>query len=124
MNSFSISELAQYSGIKPHTIRIWEKRYAALKPDRSSGNTRHYDSRQLKRLLNISALLDSEYKVSELCAMSDQRLNELNQKILLGNSAARAEYFISQLITAALAYDEQTFANIFSHCLLKYGLKD
>ena len=72
MNSFSISELAQYSGIKSHTIRIWEKRYDALKPHRSSGNTRHYDSRQLKRLLNISALLDADYRVSELCTMTDE----------------------------------------------------
>ncbi len=60
MDSFSISDLAQYSGIKAHTIRIWEKRYQALKPNRSVGNTRYYDSAQLKRLLNISGLLHSD----------------------------------------------------------------
>ncbi len=124
MDSFSISELAQYSGIKSHTIRIWEKRYKALKPDRSLGNTRHYDSRQLKRLLNISALLDSDYRVSELCSMSDENLSSLNQKILQAKTPATSEYFISQLIAAALTYDEPQFVNIFSHCLLRYGMRD
>ena len=124
MDSFSISELAQYSGIKSHTIRIWEKRYQALKPHRSKGNTRYYDSRQLKRLLNISALLDADYRVSELCMMSDEGLKSLNQQVLHAKTPAPTEYFVSQLISAALTYDEPQFVNIFSHCLLRYGMKD
>jgi MerR family transcriptional regulator, light-induced transcriptional regulator len=124
MDSFSISELAQYSGIKAHTIRIWEKRYHALKPDRSLGNTRYYDSSQLKRLLTISGLLGSEYKVSELCAMTDEKLKSLHIKMVNPAMTAPAEYFVSQLIAAALTYDEVQFVNIFSHCLLRYGLKD
>ena len=123
MDSFSISELAQYSGIKSHTIRIWEKRYRALEPNRSSGNTRHYDSEQLKRLLNISGLLDSDYKVSELCTMPDEKLKALSRKMLDVTTPAPTEYFVSQLIAAALTYDEPQFVNIFSHCLLRYGLK-
>jgi MerR family transcriptional regulator, light-induced transcriptional regulator len=124
MDSFSISDLAQYSGIKSHTIRIWEKRYNALKPHRSSGNTRYYDSRQLRRLLNISALLDADYRVSELCTMSDEGLRLLSQQVLISKTPAPTEYFISQLIAAALSYDELQFVNIFSHCLLRYGLRD
>jgi len=124
MDSFSISELEQYSGIKSHTIRIWEKRYQALSPNRSSGNTRQYDSRQLKRLLNISGLLDSGYRVSELCTMSDEVLRSLSSKMLVAKTPAPTEYFISQLISAALTYDESQFVNIFSHCLLRYGMRD
>lgn len=124
MDSFSISDLAQYSGIKAHTIRIWEKRYRALKPKRSVGNTRHYDSNQLKRLLNISGLLTSDYKVSELCTMPDTELQTIHGKILLSKEPAPADYFIAQLISAAMTYDEPRFVNIFSHCLLKYGMKD
>ena len=124
MDSFSISDLAQYSGIKAHTIRIWEKRYQALKPNRSIGNTRYYDSAQLKRLLNISGLLHSDYKVSELCTMPDEKLQALTGNNLNAKTNASPEYFISQLIAAALTYDEPYFVNIFSHCLLKYGMKD
>lgn len=124
MDSFSISDLSQYSGIQSHTIRIWEKRYDALKPHRSSGNTRYYDSVQLKRLLNISALLKADYRVSDLCTMSDEDLKSLSQQILQAKKPAPNEYFVSQLISAALTYDESLFDSIFSHCLLKYGVKD
>lgn len=124
MDSFSISDLAQYSGIKPHTIRIWEKRYNALKPDRSLGNTRHYNNSHLRRLLNISGLLNTDNKVSELCAMSDEKLECLNGQILQSESSGPNRYFISQLISAALHYDEVLFTNLFSHCLLRFGLKD
>lgn len=50
MNWFSISELQQFSGIKAHTIRVWEQRYNALNSTRSDGNTRYYDNTQLIRL--------------------------------------------------------------------------
>ncbi len=124
MDSFSISELSQYSGIKPHTIRIWEKRYHALKPNRSRGNTRHYDAKQLKRLLNISSLLGADYKISELCAMPDEKLKSLHGTKFNPTVPATVDYFVSQLIAAALTFDEPQFVNIFSHCLLRYGLKD
>ena len=123
MDSFSISELAQYSGIKPHTIRIWEKRYKALKPERTSGNTRYYDNSQLRRLLNITSLMDSENKISDLCEMPDEKLEAMNWKQLHAATGPE-EYFVAQLISAALTYDEPNFVNIFSHCLLRFGMKD
>ncbi len=124
MDSFSISELAQYSGIKSHTIRIWEKRYDALRPDRSAGNTRHYNGKQLKRLLNISSLLDTDYKVSELCAMPDEKLKALHASRFDTAIPVQEEYFVLQLISAALTFDELQFVHVFSHCVLRYGLKD
>jgi DNA-binding transcriptional MerR regulator len=124
MDSFSIADLARYSGIKPHTIRIWEKRYHALKPRRSIGNTRYYDTAQLKRLLNITGLLDSGFKVSELCTMSDEKLMTLNSKFLSNTEPAPAELFISQLVASALTYNEPIFSNVFSHCILRFGIKN
>ena len=123
MNLFSISQLAQYSGIKPHTIRMWEKRYHALKPNRTEGNTRYYDNMQLRRLLNIVSLLDEGHKVSKLCAMPDQQLFALIDE---KSSTVQhvSSYYISQLIAAAMSYDEQYFSNTFSHCLLRYGMKE
>ena len=124
MDLFSISELAKYSGIKPHTIRIWEKRYKALKPNRSLGNTRYYDNSQLRRLLNITGLLDSDHKVSELCVMPDAKLEAMHWERRFSPAAESSEYFVSQLIAATISYDEVHFVNIFSHCLLRYGMKD
>jgi MerR family transcriptional regulator, light-induced transcriptional regulator len=125
MNQFSISDLSAFSGIKQHTIRIWEQRYDALKPARSEGNTRHYDNGQLRRLLNISTLKDLGYKVSAVCKMPDDELFTLvaqhENKLEESNGD---EYFITQLIAAAMSYDEAWFDKMYTHSLLLYGMKD
>ncbi len=126
MNLFSISQLSRFSGIKPHTIRMWEQRYNALHPSRSEGNTRYYDNSQLRRLLNIVSLMDSGHKVSELCAMPDQKLFQLVSQAVQEQTPAeeRTEYFISQLLAAGMNYDEAWFEKIFSHCQLRHGIRD
>ncbi len=125
MNSFTISQLQQFSGIKAHTIRMWEQRYNALNPNRTDGNTRYYDNSQLKRLLNIVSLMNTEFKVSELCCMSDDELfkhldKQLNNTIVTDE---KTEYFVSQLIASAVYYDEVHFEKIFSNAILRYGIK-
>ena len=126
MDLFSISELQQYSGIKAHTIRIWEQRYGALRPERSEGNTRYYDGKQLRRLLNIVSLLDTEHKVSELCKMPDNKLNKLLDVKISGTTARDPfhEYFISQVVASAMEFDEAQFDKFFSSAVLRLGLKE
>jgi len=124
MNLFSISELSQFSGIKPHTIRVWEQRYNVLKPERSEGNTRYYDDKQLRRLLNIVSLKERGHKVSQLCSMSDENLFSLIKSSNPSNSNDTAEYYINQLIAAGMAFDSAHFEHIFSLSFSAYGLKD
>src|SRR5690349_15435415 len=121
MNSFTIAELQQFSGIKAHTIRIWEQRYKALTPDRTEGNARLYDSSQLKRLLNIVSLLHADYKVASLCTMSDDSLHHLLREQLSKTKieSATTEIFISQIIAAALTYDEAAFHRLYAEGLTK-----
>lgn len=124
MDQFSISQLSQFSGIKPHTIRIWEQRYKALEPQRSEGNTRYYDGSQLRRLLNIVSLSGTGEKISRLCALSDEELFRLREEY--EGSAALSndyEYFINQLIAGGMSYDETNFEKAFSHCMLRFGLQ-
>ncbi len=122
MNSFSISQLQRYSGISVHSIRAWEKRYNALKPDRSDGNTRYYNGNQLRRLLNIASLIDSEYKVSELCSMPDSKLHELmNQQ--LKKSINGDEFLVLQMVAAAIEFSESLFDKIFSRAVMSYGIE-
>lgn len=123
MNLFSISQLAQYSGVKPHTIRIWEQRYNALQPERSEKNTRYYDGEQLRRLLNIVSLMETEHKVSELCAMPDEKLCSLVLGRTEGTKNETQEYFISQLISAGMTYDEDRFEEVFEQALSKNGME-
>ena len=125
MEHFSISQLAQFSGIKAHTIRAWEQRYDALNPGRSEGNTRFYNNSHLKRLLNIVSLLDFEYKVSELCGMKDEELFQLlEEKETTGSNDLKYGYYISQLISAGVNYDEIYFEKIFANSLLTFGFKE
>src|SRR5688572_26578400 len=107
MNSFTISQLQRYSGINVHSIRAWEKRYHALSPGRSEGNTRYYDGNQLRRLLNIASLMHSGYKISELCAFSDKKLFELmSQNLEQGRIDQNDEFLISQMVASALEFNE------------------
>jgi DNA-binding transcriptional MerR regulator len=124
MNSFSISQLQQFSGIKAHTIRVWEQRYNGLNPSRSEGNTRYYDNTQLRRLLNIVSLMDSGYKVSELCSMSDKSLFNLIEGELKSKlpQCEGSEYFITQLISAGIGFDSAHFEKIFANCVLRLGI--
>ena len=124
LDSFTISDISRMSGIKAPTIRIWEQRYNALRPNRSEGNTRYYDGHQLRRLLNIVSLLEKGHKVSELSILSDEQLFDLLKKNFVVKEDASAEYFITQLIAAGTTYDEGGFEKIFSHCLLRFGLDD
>jgi DNA-binding transcriptional MerR regulator len=126
MNNFTISQLQQFSGIKAHTIRIWEQRYQALQPNRSDGNTRYYDNTQLKRLLNIVSLLNNGYKVSELCLMPDEKLFQIIQaqlKNIRGDDKS-AEYYISQMIAAGMCFDGSAFEKLFYICLQKYDVRN
>ena len=78
---YTISELAHYSGVKPHTIRIWEKRFNLLSPTRSCTNIRGYGYEELRKLINIHTLLQSGWKISRIvgvvwnqtCRMSRNR---------------------------------------------------
>lgn len=125
MDSFTISQLSRFSGVKPHTIRVWEQRYNALKPSRSEGNTRSYDGEQLRRLLNIVSLMDSGHKVSALCSMPDEQLFKLlKEKEEKERGNYTGEYFISQLIAAGMDFNEFAFEKIFSQCVLRYGLRE
>ncbi|MBM3440670.1 MAG: MerR family transcriptional regulator, partial [Bacteroidetes bacterium] len=79
MNKFTIKDLENLSGIKAHTIRIWEQRYSFLRPQRTATNIRYYSNQELKTLLNISLLNKYGYKISHINRMNNE---ELRDKIL------------------------------------------
>lgn len=124
MDRFSITQLSRYSGIKAHTIRIWEQRYRALTPHRSEGNTRYYDGNHLRRLLNIVSLMDEDRKISELGGLSDPELFALVEekvKPATGNKQS-TDYYVSQLIAAGMTYDNLHFEKTFSSCMRRYSM--
>lgn len=85
--NFSIKDLENLSGIKAHTIRIWEKRYDILNPERTDTNIRTYDGENLQKLLNISFLNSHGYKISRISKMDDNEISSLVKRISASSSA-------------------------------------
>lgn len=120
MDAFTISQLSQFSGIKPHTIRIWEQRYQILRPQRSDGNTRTYNGADLKKLLNIVSLQESGYKISALGKLNDDDLTQLTTALHHSKDNG-LNHFVPQLLAAGMGYDAASFSEILSHCLIQFG---
>ena len=81
MGKYSIKDIEQLSGIKAHTLRIWEQRYQILEPKRTPTNIRYYDDDDLRLVLNISFLNRNSYKISKIAKMSDQEIKEKVRQI-------------------------------------------
>ena len=96
MNSFTIKDIENLSGIKAHTIRIWEQRYSFLKPQRTDTNIRYYSSNEVKTILNIALLNKYGFKISHIDKMNEA---ELKEKILsLTGTLAQQERIVNELI--------------------------
>lgn len=76
MAVYSIRDLEKLSGIKAHTIRIWEQRYGVIAPKRTKTNIRYYQDDDLKFLLNVSLLNKNGIKISKIAKMSRQAVAE------------------------------------------------
>ncbi len=117
--NYSIKDLEKLSGIKAHTLRIWEKRYALFKPDRTDTNIRYYSNDDLKRILNISQLNKSGFKISKIAEMSD---TEINEKVSMVNMLkTKSEDIIDSLLLGMIDLNEANFNKIFSDCILRMG---
>src|SRR4051812_4968261 len=107
MNVFTIKDLENLSGIKAHTIRIWEQRYNFLKPNRTDTNIRYYCNQELKVILNVSLLNKNGYKISHINKMSEQ---ELKSKIVaLSDKEAQQERLVNEMITWMVDLDIDSF---------------
>ena len=76
MAKYSIKDLEHLSGIKAHTLRIWEQRYNLINPKRTDTNIRYYDQEDLKLVLNVSLLKDNGFKISKIANMSREDMTE------------------------------------------------
>ena len=74
MGEYKIKDLEQLTGVKAHTLRIWEKRYELITPHRTETNIRYYDDKQLVKLLNVATLSSVGFRISKIAAMSDDEL--------------------------------------------------
>jgi MerR family transcriptional regulator, light-induced transcriptional regulator len=121
MGQYSIKELEKLSGIKAHTIRIWEKRHHIVEPQRTDTNIRYYSDEDLKKIINVSLLNNHGIKISRIADMS---ADEIHKKILeLSEQKAEADIFIDQLIVAMMDMDEVQFEEVISKLSDRFGFE-
>ena len=121
MHSFTIKDLENLSGIKAHTIRIWEQRYQFLKPSRSDTNIRHYSNDELKKLLNIALLNKYGFKISHIDKMGEA---EVKEKILtLSNTQAQQERILNELIQSMIDMDMDKLEDILDNHISARGIE-
>jgi MerR family transcriptional regulator, light-induced transcriptional regulator len=120
MNVFTIKDLENLSGIKAHTIRIWEQRYDFLKPSRTGTNIRYYRNQEVKTVLNISLLTKYGYKISHINKMSEQEMK--NKVISLSDKDAQEERLVNQLIACMIDLDIESFEKLLDAVILDKGV--
>lgn len=121
MGKYSIKELEKLSGIKAHTIRIWEKRHKIIQPSRTTTNIRFYSDDDLKKIINVSLLNNNGIKISHIADMS---MAEMNRKVLeISEVKSDTSVYIDQLILAMIDMEEEAFEKVLSTIILRYGFE-
>lgn len=126
MSEYSIKYLENITGIKAHTIRIWEKRYHLLEPRRTATNIRYYNDDDLKKILNVITLLGEGYKISKIGEMQPAEIATSAQAALATpqNPNQLYDYFTNEIVAAALTYDKRNLEKLIGACILKFTFAD
>ncbi|MAJ31411.1 MAG: MerR family transcriptional regulator [Flavobacteriaceae bacterium] len=120
--SFSIRDLENLSGIKAHTIRIWEKRYYLLQPERTATNIRTYSLNSLQKLLNITLLYNNGYKISKIAKLEEDNIPQLVNEIIARNS--EKHHAINAFKLAMVNFDSAHFFQTFNSLMVERNFRE
>ena len=119
MTLYSIKDLEYLSGIKAHTIRIWEKRYHLLDPNRTDTNIRSYSDDDVRRILNVAMLIKNGYKISNVAAFDEAKLQ--SEVIRLNRNLSDPEKNIDQLLFHTVNIDTFGFEHLLEKIISELG---
>jgi MerR family transcriptional regulator, light-induced transcriptional regulator len=121
LEKYTIKDLERLSGIKAHTLRIWEQRYQILEPNRSDTNIRFYSNEDLRRLLNISILNNHGLKISKISNLS---LAEISKKVEeVTDLTKEVNTQVDSLVVSMIEMDEERFEKIINNNIVKNGFE-
>ncbi len=119
---YSIKDLEVLSGIKAHTIRIWEKRYRLLIPDRTDTNIRYYSDEDLRKILNVSLLVNNGFKISKVAKMTSE---DVAKNVLSVTKSKNSESdYIERLMLFMLNFDNRGFIGLSNEIISRLGFED
>ncbi|MFV0249206.1 MAG: MerR family transcriptional regulator [Tenacibaculum sp.] len=119
---FTIKDLENISGIKAHTIRIWEKRYGLFQPKRTNTNIRYYSQKSLQKLLNVVLLNKHNYKISKIASMSEEQIALTAKELSL--SLASYDKAFNMLKSAVFQFDKTLFNKAYNNLLIKKTFRE
>ena len=120
--SFSIKDLENICGVKAHTIRIWEKRYHLLTPERTDTNIRTYNMESLKKLLNVSFLVNCGYKISRISKLTPEEIDEYLKSIVSDQTLVDRAF--NNLKLSMLNYNSHIFSETFKESEERFSFND
>lgn len=118
---YSIKDLENLSLIKAHTIRIWEKRYALIEPQRTDTNIRYYNDEDVKKLLNVSVLVQNGIKISHVAKMGDDEIKQKASFIL--QNPNDVDNHVKNLIIAMIELSEAKFEKVLNKTIITMGFE-
>lgn len=119
MTLYSIKDLEYLSGIKAHTIRIWEKRYHLLDPNRTDTNIRSYSDHDVRRILNVALLIKNGYKISNVAAFDESKLQA--EVLRINRNLTDPEKNIDQLLFHTVNLDTFGFEQLLDKIIGEFG---
>ncbi len=123
-NVFSIKDLENFSGIKAHTIRIWEKRYRILEPDRTDSNIRTYSETELKKILNVAYLNRNGLKISKIARLSEDELTARVMTISSQDETGENGFRSGNILMSAIRFNEYQFREAIDPFVRKHGIEE
>jgi MerR family transcriptional regulator, light-induced transcriptional regulator len=124
VNVFSIKDLENFSGIKAHTIRIWEKRYRILEPVRTDSNIRTYTETELKKILNVAYLNRNGLKISKIARLDE---DELTQQVMMVSSRhddIDQDFQPGKILMSAIRFNEASFKEALAPFIKFHGIEE
>lgn len=118
---FHIRDLERFTGVKAHTIRVWERRYGLLQPERTDTNIRTYDIAELKTILNVAYLNRQGVKISRIAAMRSEERDRAVRDAALAEEAP--EGLLNTLVLAMLGFDEAMFTRACDEHQQRHGFR-
>jgi MerR family transcriptional regulator, light-induced transcriptional regulator len=120
--SYSIKDLELLTGVKAHTLRIWEQRYQLLEPQRTETNIRYYSDEQAKKILKVTILYNQGVKISRIASMNETKINESIMDHELSTNHNHA--YIEKMTIAMIELNDELFISTFEQCIAEYGFKE
>jgi len=122
VSSYSIKDLESLSGVKAHTIRIWEQRYNLLNPKRTDTNIRYYLDEDLRRILNVSLLNKNGFKISKIAQMHESEI--VHAALEIADEGEEPNLLFDSLMKAMLEFDELRFEKVLNTAIMKMGFEN